>query len=137
MRNKAMDVVEEAKFKVKEMMDEKRKKLKRDGRKDPRIEEDDPEKYKQTVKVMTMKLFADYERKRRANEERAQEERKRKREQEIAEEEKKKADQEWHKNYEESREMRVGNWQTFQKSKKAKSSKGTFRPPKLRPETRD
>lgn len=47
-----------------------------------------------------MKLFADYERKRRELAERDQEERKRKREQEIDEEEAAKAQKEWQKNFE-------------------------------------
>lgn len=47
-----------------------------------------------------MKLFADYERKRRELTERDQEERKRKREQEIEEEEAAKAQKEWQKNFE-------------------------------------
>lgn len=136
-RTRALEVVEEANFKVKQTMDEKRKKLRKEGKKDARIEEDDPERQKQAVKVMTMKLFADYERKRRSNEERAMEERKRKREGEIEEEEKKKVEQEWNKNYEESRETRVGNWQNFQKNKKSKNSKGVFRPPKQKPEARE
>lgn len=58
-RQKALDVVEEARHKVKQTLDEKRKKLRKEGRKDVRIEEDlDPEKYKQAVKVMTMKVSA-------------------------------------------------------------------------------
>lgn len=57
VRQKAMDVVEEARFKVKQNIDEKRKKLRKEGRKDAMTDEDlDPEKYKQAVKVMTMKV---------------------------------------------------------------------------------
>ena len=57
IRQKALDVVEEAQHKVKQALDEKRKKLRKEGRKDATIEEDsDPEKYKQVVKVMTMKV---------------------------------------------------------------------------------
>lgn len=77
-----------------------------------------------------MQLFADYERKRRALEERAMEERKRKREGELEEEDRKKVQEEWNKNYELSRESRVSNWQSFQSSSKTKSKKGMFRPPK-------
>ena len=54
---------------VKKNMDEKRKKLKREG-KGKIIDEDDPIKYKHSLKIMTMKLFADYERKRRSDLER-------------------------------------------------------------------
>lgn len=127
-RAKALEVVEEAKFKVEQNLEEKRKKLKREGKRD-QIEEDiDVEKKKQAIRVMTMKLFADYERKRRSMDERAAEERKRKREQEIDEEERKKAHAEWTKNYEESREARVSNWKNFQKK-----GRGAFRPPKHKP----
>jgi DnaJ family protein C protein 8 len=60
-RQKALDVVEEARHKVKQTLDEKRKKLRKEGRKDAQIEEDiDPEKYKQAVKVMTMKVSAPF-----------------------------------------------------------------------------
>lgn len=64
------------------------------------MEEDDPAKYKHAVYVMTMKLFADMERKRRDLEIRDAEERKRKREAEIEEEEAAKLDKEWQKNFE-------------------------------------
>lgn len=132
-RNRALEVVEEAKFKVNQSMEEKRKKLKKD-KKDYRIEEDDPQVYKQAIKVMTMKLFAEYERKRRALEERAQEERKRKREEEIEQEETKTMEKEWNKNYEESRQERVNSWQSFSKNTKVKRK--DMRPPKHRAETR-
>lgn len=77
---------------------EKRKKAKKEGK--DSIPEDDPEKYKHSVYVLTMKLFADMERKRRDLAERDQEERKRKREQEIEEEENQKIQKEWQKNFE-------------------------------------
>lgn len=77
---------------------EKRKKAKKEGRNS--IPEDDPEKYKHAIYVLTMKLFADMERKRRDLAVRDQEERKRKREKEIEEEENIKAEKEWQKNFE-------------------------------------
>ena len=43
-------------------MEEKKKKLRREG-KPATIEEDDPDKFKNAVHVLTMKLFADLERK--------------------------------------------------------------------------
>lgn len=64
------------------------------------VEEDDPEKYKHALYVMTMKLFADMERKRRNQEDRDMEDRKRKREEELDAEEKAKLEKEWQKNYE-------------------------------------
>ena len=78
---------------------DKRKKLKREGK--PQIvDEDEPSKYKHAVYVLTMKLFADLERKRRSQETRDMEERKRKREEEIELEEKAKLEREWAKNFE-------------------------------------
>lgn len=132
LRQKALEVVEEARFKVNQNLEEKRKKLKKEGQKDAKIEEDIfPDKRKEAERIMTLKLFAEYERKRRTMEERAADERKRKREGEIEEETKKKMQQEWNKNYEESRESRVSNWKSFQNNAKSKGSKkGLLRPPK-------
>lgn len=64
------------------------------------MEEDEPVAYRHAVYVMTMKLFADLERRRRDLEIRDTEERKRKREQEIEEEEKAALEKEWQKNFE-------------------------------------
>ncbi|ODM94290.1 DnaJ subfamily C member 8 [Orchesella cincta] len=148
-RAKCLDVVEEAKAKIDANIVEKKKKLKKDGKKN-KIEEDDPEKYKHALYVMTMKLFADMERKRRNQEDRDMEERKRKREEELDAEEKAKLEKEWQKNYEESREDRVSSWKKFQTGagpskgpegpqgpvpKKPKKIK-TFRPPKHKAESR-
>ncbi|PSN31039.1 Inositol hexakisphosphate and diphosphoinositol-pentakisphosphate kinase [Blattella germanica] len=58
-------------------INEKRKKLNRE-RKEQRVDENDPSNYKHAVYVMTVKLFADMERKRRQLEQRDMEERKRK-----------------------------------------------------------
>ena len=132
-RAKALEVVEEAKHRVQQMVDEKKKKLRKD-KKDATVEEDDPVKRKQAIKVMTMKLFADYERKRRNLDERATQERKRKREEEIEAEEAKQVEKEWNKNFEESRQNRVNSWQSFSKS--SKSKRKDIRPPKHKAETR-
>lgn len=148
---------------------EKRKKLKKEGKSNESIPEDDPDKYKHAIYVMVMKvsniddpipfyivrvlnsyrfaslqLFADMERRRQQLDTRDQEERKRKRETEIEEEERQKAENEWQKNFEESRQNRVTSWQDFQsgsgskkKSKKEKKKNmHAFNPPKLKPETR-
>ncbi|CAH0383917.1 unnamed protein product [Bemisia tabaci] len=138
-RAKCMEVIEEAKGRTDLMISEKRKKLKREG-KDPTVDEDDPVKYKHSVYVMTMKLFADLERKKRNLEVRTMEETKRKREQEIEEEEKVHLEKEWQKNFEESRQNRVDSWKAFQagsskKEHKAKKFK-SFKPPKHKAETR-
>ncbi|KAJ1521464.1 hypothetical protein ONE63_003132 [Megalurothrips usitatus] len=135
-RAKCLDVIEEARVRTDQMLAEKRKKLKKDG-KDSRIEEDDPDKYKHAIYVRTMKLFADMERKRRELANRDMEERKRKREQEIEEEEKATTEKEWQKNFEESRQNRVESWKAFQTGKKAKKAKGMgFKPPKHKAESR-
>ncbi|XP_022908783.1 dnaJ homolog subfamily C member 8 [Onthophagus taurus] len=136
-RKKCMDIVEEAKGRTDLMLAEKRKKAKKEGK--DSVPEDDPEKYKHAIYVLTMKLFADMERKRRELAERDQEERKRKREQELEEEEKQKAEKEWQKNFEESRQNRVESWQSFKAgSSKSKSTKKMkmFKPPKNKPESR-
>lgn len=131
-RTRALEVVEEARHKVRQSIDDKKRKLRLEKR-DTRVEEDDPERYKQAVRTMTMKLFAEYERKRRMQEERAQDERKRKREDEIEAERKKAEDKEWEKNFEESREVRVSSWQKFNKKAKRKD----IRPPKHKAEARN
>ncbi|CAN7983965.1 hypothetical protein HPB47_021276 [Ixodes persulcatus] len=130
-RQRALDIIEEAKGRTDMMIEEKRRKQRKSGKGDT-VEEDDPAKYKHAVYVLTTKLFADMERKRRQQEDRDQEERKRKREQELAEEEQQKRDREWHKNFEESRENRVTSWKSFQTGKKTK----LFKPPKYKAETR-
>ena len=132
-RNDALEIVEEAKFMVRKNMDEKRKKLKREG-KSRYIDEDDPEIYKRALKTMTMKLFADYERKRRSDLERLAEERKRKHVDEVAEQTKKKDSDEWNRNFEESRESRISSWKNFQSNKKFKKST-FFKPPKTKAES--
>jgi len=139
-RKKCMDVVEEAKFKVDTSIAEKRKKLKKEGRRGAVLDEDDPEIYKRALSVQTMKLFADMERKRKELETRDQQERKRKREAELDEEDTKRDQKEWNKNFEESREGRVSSWQQFKSGKTSKKSTKAkplgFRPPKLKPEQR-
>ncbi|XP_028127936.1 dnaJ homolog subfamily C member 8 [Diabrotica virgifera virgifera] len=137
-RKKCMDIIEEAVGRTDLMLTEKRKKAKKEGKNT--VPEDDPGQYKHAVYVLTMKLFADMERKRRELAERDQEERKRKREAEIDEEEKAKAQKEWQKNFEESRQNRVNSWQNFQANKKSKDKTSkkikTFKPPKNKPESR-
>ncbi|KAF4520365.1 hypothetical protein B566_EDAN009888 [Ephemera danica] len=136
-RAKCMDVVEEAKARTDMMIAEKKKKLKKDG-KSGNVKEDSPGERDRAVYVMTMKLFADLERKRRDLETRDMEERKRKREQEIEAEEKATMDKEWQKNFEESRENRVNSWKNFQaggSKPKAKKMK-VFKPPKHKAESR-
>ncbi|CAG0915596.1 unnamed protein product [Notodromas monacha] len=143
-RKRAFNVVEEAKARTDQMLEEKRKKLKREG-KPPRIDEDDPIKYKHAVATLTMKLFADKERRRRQLEARDMDERKRQREQEIEEAEKNKIEKEWQKNFEDSRQDRVRSWQNFKDNKTTTKKKkkreapgpvGGIRPPKLKLEKR-
>ncbi len=79
--------MEEAEGRTKMNMEEKRKLLRKQG-KPQVIDEDDPEKYKQAVKVLTMKLFADLERKRRTLEAKISEDAAKKRAAELEAEEK-------------------------------------------------
>ncbi|XP_046393541.1 dnaJ homolog subfamily C member 8 isoform X1 [Ischnura elegans] len=134
-RMKCLDVIEEAKERTEHMISEKKKKLKREGR-DPVVDEDDPVNRRHAVYVMTMRLFADMERRRRDLEQRDMEERKRKREQEIQEEQKATLEKEWQKNFEESRENRVNSWKAFQASGSGKNKKFKgFKPPKHKAES--
>jgi len=152
-RMAAMEVVEEARGRTKLNMEEKRRRLKREG-KSLAIDEDDPIKFKVAVNILTMKLFADLERKRQMNEDKISADAQKKREKELEEEEKKSRIQEFEKNWEESRQGRVDSWMTFtkahkknkdeevygQKVKKEKKAKKFspigFRPPRPKPEKR-
>lgn len=77
------------------------------------IEEDDPEKYKEAVAILTTKLFADLERKRRLMEDKISEDAQKKREAELEAEERKQIEKEFNKNWEESRQGRVNSWLSF------------------------
>lgn len=137
-RNKCLAIVNEAKERTDYAIKEKKKKLKKDDPDATIEEEEDPEKYKRAVYVLTMKLFAEAEQRRRNLEVRSMEERKRQREQEIMVEEKLAKEREWQKNFEESRQNRVDSWKQFQAGtsvKKAKKIK-TFKPPKHKAESR-
>ena len=89
------------------------------------IDEDDPVKFKQSVHILTMKLFADLERKRKQLEQKASDEAARKREAELAAEEKKNAEKEFAKNWEESRQGRVNSWLNFTSGKTPSFSSST------------
>ncbi|XP_014213651.1 dnaJ homolog subfamily C member 8 [Copidosoma floridanum] len=142
-RAKCMDVVEEAKARTDHMIAEKKKKFKKDGKlaNDAILEEETDEGYKHAIYVMTSKLFADMERRRRDLALRDVEQRKRKREEELSAEAQAAVEREWQKNFEESRQSRVDSWKAFQsgsggaKKKKEKKIK-TFKPPKPKAESR-
>lgn len=164
-RKACLEVVEEAKGRTNINMEEKRRKLRREG-KPQVIEEDNPVLYKKAIAILTMKLFADLERKRQQNEDRISEDAKKKREKEIEDEDRKEKIKEFEKNWEDSRQGRVDSWLSFKKGgssasaaapqphkqppagggkvekkkekkeKKAKFSPIGFRPPKPKPESR-
>jgi len=146
-RKACMEVVEEARGRTKINMEEKRRKQKREG-KAGSIEEDDPVMFKKAVTILTMKLFADLERKRQANENKISEDARKQREKELEEEDKREKIKEFEKNWEESRQGRVNSWLDFKKGKsgsgggKEKKEKKTkyspigFKPPKPKPEQR-
>merc|ERR1712013_790283 len=148
-RQACMEVVDEAKGRTKMNMEEKKKKLRKEG-KSTTIEEDDPVHFKKAVNILTMKLFADLERKRQANENKISEDAQKKREKELDEEDKKQKVAEFEKNWEESRQGRVDSWMSFKKGvpatgapapgkeKKIKNKYSPigFRPPKPKPEQR-
>ncbi|XP_076444857.1 dnaJ homolog subfamily C member 8-like [Babylonia areolata] len=125
------EIVEEARSRTDEMIKQKKKQLKKEGR-PLEIPEDDPEKYKHAVYVQTCKLFADLERMRQEREAREMHERKRKAEEEAKEVERQELEKEWKKNYEESRTDRVDSWRNWKKG--GKKAKGSFRPPKVKTE---
>ncbi|GAU99411.1 hypothetical protein RvY_10421 [Ramazzottius varieornatus] len=144
---RCMEIVEEAKGRTEQMVKEKKKKLKKEG-KSSNIEEDDPVKFDHAVYVLTMKLFADLERKRKEQEMKNAHEKKRKHLEEEGEKEKEKEDKEWAKNFEASRAQRVDSWRSFQTNKKAsapapvaapvpaRARPGFLKPPKNKPEQR-
>ncbi|XP_011693935.1 PREDICTED: dnaJ homolog subfamily C member 8 [Wasmannia auropunctata] len=144
-RSKCMDVIEEAKARTDHMIAEKKKKQKKEGKSENSsstlLEEETEEGYTHAVWVMTMKLFADMERRRRELATRDAEQRKRKREEELSAEAQAAMEREWQRNFEESRQSRVDSWKAFQsgtsatKQKKAKKLKA-FRPPKTKAESR-
>merc|ERR1711892_319742 len=143
-RKACMEVVEEATGRTKMNMEEKRRKQKREGKSGP-IEEDNAMMFKKAVNILTMKLFADLERKRQANENKISEDARKTREKELDEEDKKEKVKEFEKNWEESRQGRVNSWLDFKKGhgggkekkeKKAKYSPIGFKPPKPKPEQR-
>jgi len=120
-RKKCFEIVEEARGRTAMNMEEKRKRKRKEAAAkglppsgdNVRIEEDDPMAYKHAVHVLTMKLFADLERKRRDMENRISEEAARKREAELAAEEKRNQEKEFAKNWEDSRQGRVNSWLNF------------------------
>ncbi|KAF7987721.1 hypothetical protein HCN44_003584 [Aphidius gifuensis] len=144
-RAKCMDVIEEAKARTDHMIAEKKKKQKKEAKEGaliPSLEEESEEGYRHAVWVLTMKLFADMERRRRELQMRDVEQRKRKREEELSAEAQAAMEKEWQRNFEESRQSRVDSWKAFQsgsggttKKKKEKKIK-SFRPPKTKAESR-
>ena len=153
-RKACLEVVEEARGRTRINMEEKKKKLRKEG-KPGIVEEDNPILFKKAVGILTMKLFADLERKRQQNEDKISEDAKKKRERELEEEDKKEKIKEFEKNWEDSRQGRVDSWLSFKKGapesqgggkaekkeKKEKKLKNKFspigfRPPKPKPEQR-
>ena len=97
------------------------------------IPEDDPVSYKHAVAVLTMKLFADLERRRRELENRISSDAAKTREAQLQAEEKKNVEKEFTKNWEESRQGRVNSWLNFtgkpvHNSKKSSPSSNTILP---------
>ncbi|KAJ8314611.1 hypothetical protein KUTeg_006761 [Tegillarca granosa] len=127
------EIIDEAESRVNEMIKQKKKHLKKEG-KPLDIPEDYPDKRKHAIYVQTCKLFADLERMRQEREMKDMHERKRKAEEEEVEEEMKKQKAEWNKNFEETRTDRVQSWRSWKSG--GKKSKGAFRPPKHKAESR-
>jgi DnaJ family protein C protein 8 len=159
-RKQCLEVVDEARERVDTMCGEKRKKLKKDldaakriaaaaatkklketdtkTESEPlpeQIDEDDPDKYRHAIYVMTCKLFADIERLKVREMEKKAEEKKRKAEETAENEVKSKTKKEFDTRYEESRQDRISSWQDFKK-KPGDFKKGSKPLPKFKPETR-
>uniref|UniRef100_A0A0K0FGU5 DnaJ homolog subfamily C member 8 (inferred by orthology to a human protein) n=1 Tax=Strongyloides venezuelensis TaxID=75913 RepID=A0A0K0FGU5_STRVS len=116
---KIKDGYAEARARLAIMMSEKRRKLKKEG-KSVDIPEDTPEGYSKMLWVVVTKVFADRERKRKMLEEREQNEKIRKAEEATKAAEKRKLEEEFKKNYEESRDERRVSWRNFVQKKEAK-----------------
>ncbi|KAL7058204.1 hypothetical protein AAHC03_016633 [Spirometra sp. Aus1] len=129
---KCLEVVQEAKDRVIQMVYEKRRRSKGEP-----IDEDDPAKYKHAVYVQTCKLFADLERLRVDEETKQTNERKRKAEEDELNKYRTAVEREWRQNYEDSRNDRIASWRDF-RTKKAKKHKnlGGLKPPKTKMEQR-
>jgi len=120
-RRKCYEVVEEARGRTGMNMEEKRKKKRKEAiakglpptGNNIKIEEDDPIAYQHAVAILTMKLFADLERKRREAENRISTDAAKTREAQLQAEEKKNVEKEFTKNWEESRQGRVNSWLNF------------------------
>ncbi|CAH1799800.1 unnamed protein product, partial [Owenia fusiformis] len=123
---RCQEVIEEAKIRTDDMITKKRKELKKEG-KPQVVPEDDQEKYKHALYVQTTKLFADLERLRRETQMKEMHEKKKAAEEEENEKIKRKEQEEWNKNFEESRTGRVDSWRSFTgkggKTKKNKDKK--------------
>jgi len=149
-RAACMEIVEEARGRTKMNIEEKKRKLMKE-KKPTIVDEDNPIYLKKAIGILTMKLFADLERKRVSLENKISEDAQKKRDAEDDAEEKRLLKETFAKNWEESRQGRVDSWMTFKgktpygqsgkekKEKKAKKAKFTpigFRPPKPKPEQR-
>ncbi|CAB4011894.1 Hypothetical predicted protein [Paramuricea clavata] len=95
---KVKEMINEGKALAEQKLSEKRKQARKEGK--MTIEEDDPDVYTKYVRTTTIKLFADYELRRKHLEKRDTMERKRQREQEIKQEESVKKKKEWDKKWE-------------------------------------
>jgi len=149
-RAACMEIVEEARGRTKMNIEEKKRKLAKE-KKPTIIDEDNPIFLKKAIGILTMKLFADLERKRMSQENKISEDAQKKRDMEVEAEEKRLMRETYAKNWEESRQGRVDSWMTFKgkkpygstgkeksekKVKKAKYTPIGFRPPKPKPEQR-
>jgi len=148
-RAACMEIVEEAKGRMKQQIEEKKRKLRVAG-KPVIVDEDNPIYLKKAIAIMIMKLFADLERKRMGHEDKVSREAQKKKDDEDEAQMRKEMRETWAKNWEESRQGRVDSWMTFKgktpygqqkaekvkKAKKAKFSPIGFRPPKPKPEQR-
>ncbi|CAK5081735.1 unnamed protein product [Meloidogyne enterolobii] len=125
------EMYEEAKARLAVQISEKKRKLRKEGRPDT-VEEDTPAGYARALWVTVTKCFADREKKRKMLEERANDEKRRLAEAVQTASEKRQLEEEYRKNYEESRDERRCSWREFMKKKEKKLEKfrgANFKPP--------
>jgi len=154
-RAACMEIVEEARGRMKMEIEEKKRKL-RAEKKPQIVDEDNPIYLKKAIAIKIMKLFADLERKRMTGEDKVSRDAQKKRDDEDEAAARKEMRETWAKNWEESRQGRVDSWMTFkgktpygskntqkakveklvEKKKAKKFSPIGFRPPKPKPEQR-
>lgn len=137
---KAKLLLEEAAAMLEMKLKEKRKEAKKLNPNAVVPEDNSPEAYFRLQRAITAKLFADNEIRKHELVDRQQQEKKRERETELEEEDNTKRQKQMEKQWDEGRNNRVTDWRSFQKNnekKKKKNKQKFFKPPSLKPESKN